>query len=267
MRKIHMISAAVATALAVGLLAGDAQALSTRTFSYSSGTSSASAVFDITSGNLKITLTNTSGSDVMVPTDVLTGIFFDLQAGADPTLTRVSASLAGASSVIFAPGAPVSGTQATSGVGTNGLGGEWAYKTVGTGLHYGLDSGVSSSGLGSFGETDRFRTDSNLQGPDDPNGLQYGITSAGDDGTTGNAAVTGSNALIKNSVVFEFSGLPAGYDLASMGGNTTFQYGTAYDEPSFPADVPNPTASLLLGAGLAGLVGLRRFRKVRRTAR
>jgi len=266
MRKMHMISAAVATALTLGLVAGEAQALSTRTFTFSSGTQSASAVFDITSGNLTITLTNTSGSDAMIPVDILTGIFFDLQAGNDPLLTRVSASLAGTSSVIFAPAAPVSGSVPTSGTGTNGLGGEWAYREVNGGLNYGSDSGISSAGLGSFAPADRFRTDSNLQGPDDPDGLQYGITTAGDSSATGNNAVTGDFALIKNSVVFEFSGLPVGYDLASMNEKVTFQYGTNYTEPHFDG-VPNPAAFLMLGGGLAGLVGLRRFRKVRRSTR
>jgi hypothetical protein len=41
---------------------------------------------------------------------------------------------------------------------------------------------------------------------DSPDGLQYGITSGSDNPSTGNAAVTGANALIQNSVVFTFSG-------------------------------------------------------------
>ena len=269
MRKSNLALAVVGTALTIALGASEAQALSTRTFSFTSGARSASAVFDITSGNLKITVTNTSGADALVPIDVLTSLFFDLQAGADPILTRVSASLAGTSTVINPQGGatftPVSGPIDTRGVGVNGVGGEFAYKTTAGGLAYSLDSGVSSSGLGLFSPTDRFREDSNLEGPDEPNGLQYGITTAGDDPGTPNSGIMHSSGLIKNSVVFEFSGLPTGYDLASMGARVTFQYGTDLSEPHF--DAPNPAAALLLSGGLAGLLGLRRFRKARRAAR
>ena len=275
MRKSNLALAVVGTALTIALGAGEAQALSTRTFSFTSGARSASAVFDITSGNLKITLTNTSGADALVATDILTGLFFDLQAGNDPSLIRVSASLAGTSTVInpqdsngaTAPAfAPVSGPVNTQGTGANGLGGEFAYNVANGGLAYSLDSGVSSSGLGLFGPDERFRLDSNLEGPDSPNGIQYGITTAGDNPNTPNSpgGIFGTG-LIKNSVVFEFSGLPTGYDLASMGARVTFQYGTDLSEPHF--DAPNPAAALLLSGGLAGLLGLRRFRKARRAAR
>src|SRR5712691_9326837 len=69
------------------------------TFTGSSGNLSASAKFDVSGADLIITLTNTSPNDVLVPTDVLTAIFFDL----DPTLTldRVSAVVAPGSTVFF----------------------------------------------------------------------------------------------------------------------------------------------------------------------
>jgi hypothetical protein len=103
-----------------------------------------------------------------------------------------------------------------------------------------------------------------LQPPPNPDGLQYGLTSAGDDTATGNAKVTGSQALIKNSVIFTLGGLPTGFKLTDIS-NVNFQYGTALDEGHFPGErgigpneVPIPAAAWLLGTGLFGLVGVRR---------
>src|SRR6185503_11805094 len=98
---------------------------------------------------------------------------------------------------------------------------------------------------------------SNLQGPASPNGLQYGITSAGDNTATGNTPVTGTNALIQNSVVFTLSGLPPGFNPATSISNVEFQYGTDLSEPHFPG-VPEP-ATLVLMAGGALLMGRRQW--------
>src|SRR5262249_10093584 len=139
--------------------------------------------FSITDGStLTVTLTNTSTADVFVPTDVLTAVFFDIQNVPPLTLSPSTAMLAPGSTVYYGP--------------TNGgdVGGEWAYAETS------LAEGVSSSGFGLFGAGNF--GDANLQGPVGVDGLQYGITSAGDDVSTGNTPVTGGNALIKNSVVF-----------------------------------------------------------------
>src|SRR5262249_46575615 len=133
------------------------------------------------------------------------------------------------------------------------LGGEWAYLS---GLNqYSGNQGISSAGLGIFGPGDRFRTDSNLEGPDSPDGLQYGITSGSDNPSTGNAAGTGANALIQNSVVFKFSGA-TGLTAAQLS-NVTFQYGTALDDVSFKGSVvPVPRSGVLMAIGLVGFLGL-----------
>src|SRR5262249_38071850 len=143
--------------------------------------------------------TNTSDGDVLMPVDVLTAVFFDV-SGPALSLTPTSAVLNGGSTVFFGTTDP-----------GNVVGGEWAYKGGLVGEPAGDHYGISSTGINLFGPGDRF-PGNNLQGPDSPDGLQYGITSAGDNPATGNSPVTGDNALIQNSVVFHLSGLPAGFD-------------------------------------------------------
>jgi len=94
------------------LLASDAPA---DTFSFVQGELGATANFELLSGGLlRVTLTNTGG-DVLIPSQILTGVFFDL-AEAGP-LTPVSATLAHGSRVRFGPD------------GGGNLGGEWAYRS------------------------------------------------------------------------------------------------------------------------------------------
>ncbi|MGQ0793006.1 MAG: XDD4 family exosortase-dependent surface protein [Deltaproteobacteria bacterium] len=223
-------------------------------------TLSATATFDNVGGNLVITLTNTGTYDTNNPADILTAVFFTLSG--DPTLTPISVMVAAGSTAFFEP-APSGGN----------VGGEWAYAN-GIGGPGGADEGVSSVGLGLFGPMDLFPPGTNLQGPASPNGLQYGITSAGDNLATGNTPVTGTNALVQNSVVITLSGLPLGFDPSATGAITSvsFQYGTSLSEPRIPGNPPNgppdppnnapePATLLLLGSGLAAMGLLRRKRE------
>src|SRR5262245_61500226 len=65
----------------------------------SGGSLAASAQFSLNAGTLTVVLTNTSASDVLVPADVLTGVYFNLTG--NPSLASGSAVLTGGSTVLF----------------------------------------------------------------------------------------------------------------------------------------------------------------------
>ncbi|MCY7278600.1 MAG: PEP-CTERM sorting domain-containing protein [Phormidesmis sp. CAN_BIN44] len=186
---------------------------------------SASALFGLTGNTLTIALNNTSQADSLVPTDVLTGLFFNLSGA---TLSPLAASL-GAGSKVYGATSQVSN-----------VGGEWAF---GSKLAIGSSAynyGVSAAGLGLFGPKDRFDTSSNLSGTENVGGLDFGIVTAGDNPTTGNGGL--NRDLIKGSVLFTFglTNVAANFNLAQAISNLRFQYGTATSEPSFTAKVTLP---------------------------
>ncbi len=222
--------------LFVAALAGTAQAT---TFVASDAFGRAAQVdFQVSGSQLVVTLTNISNSDVLVPIDVLTGVYWSMSGSG--TLSRDSALLAPGSTVIY-------NSQPAGGV----VGGEWAYNQ-GLSFH-GATFGISSSGLGMFGPGDRF-PGPDLQPPTSPNGLEYGIVSAGDNSATGNGGVTGSGGLIKNSVIFTLGGF-TNYSINSIA-NVGFQYGTNVSEPYIETPAPGSLAAL----GLLGVASLRRRR-------
>lgn len=229
---------------------GAIPALADTMFAGSAGSLSAEVTFSIQSGKLVVTLTNTSNADVADAAQVLTAVFFDITGA--PALTKISAVVPSGSSVIGNGGLTDAG---------GGVGGEWGYLSgAAMGSLYGANEGISSTGFGpnapTFGPTSRF-TGTNLQGPTAPDGVQYGITSAGDNAGTGNGSISGQG-LIKNSVVFTFGDLPQGFTLSDVS-NVTFQYGTALTDPHF-SGVPEPASLALFGGGLVGLGGLVRKR-------
>lgn len=217
------------------------------TFSMTSGTRSASAEFGQSGSDLIVTLTNTSTADAEVPTDILTGVFFEI-AG-DPLLVPTSAILPPGGAVLVGGTAvdvtPVDGV----------VGGEWAYLNNLSQVPS-ANSGISSSGLGVFGPADRF-PGANLQGPTNPAGLQFGITSASDDLLTGNGGLSGEY-LIKSSVVFTLAGYNGEPNADIL--HVFFQYGTALDEPRLQGHTPEPSSLVLLVFGIGGL-GAFRYRR------
>lgn len=208
------------------------------TFTGSSGDLGASVNFAVDgSGNLIVTLTNTSTADVLIPSEVLTAVFFDISG--NPSLTPVSALLNTGSVVFFGSD------------GGGNVGGEWAYAFGLSGAPGGATEGISSAGFGLFGAGNFGGP--NLEGPAALNGLNYGLTSAGDNLSTGNAQVTGNVPLIQNSVVFTLGGLPDGFDPGAAITNVSFQYGTRLTDPN--VTVPEPGILILLGIAMSA-VGL-----------
>jgi MYXO-CTERM domain-containing protein len=212
-------------------------------FAGSSFYRSAAAEFTVVGTQMTVRLTNTSMNDVLTPLGVLTGIFFNVApyAGA-VNFTPVVANLGAGSTVIFGPD------------GGGNVSGEWAYRQNITGAPKGMSYGISSAGLQLFGPGDLFPGGPVLTPPVQPDGLNYGITSAADDMSTGNAAVTGQQPLIKNEVILTLN-CPQGFDASAIQ-SVYFQYGTALDEGGF--EVPAPGSFALVG--LAGLVAGRRRR-------
>jgi hypothetical protein len=229
----------------------------------------ASADFSINGSNLVIVLSNISLADVLVPTDVLTGVFFNISG--NPVLRKGSAVLGAASTVFYDPdGRPAGGI----------VGGEWAYKGALHGSGPGNDNyGISSAGLDIFGPSNVF-SGSNLAGPESVGGLQYGILSAGDNTSTGNwGGIMKSGGLIKNAVTFTLAGIAAGATFSDV----YFQYGTSSREPGFSgaldsaslgsssviarsASIPEPGKAVLMSLGLMIGAVISRRRRFRRSS-
>jgi hypothetical protein len=201
----------------------------------------ATANFSLSGSTLTVTLTNTNTADVLVPNDILTGVFF---SAGTATLTPVSATVPGGSAIAYCAAC----------AGVTNVGGEWAYAAGLAGsltLSGGGDRGISSVGLGLFGNANF--GGANLAGPDAVDGDQFGILSAGDNLATGNAGVTNSGGQIKNAVVFVLT--VVGSLTEGQIGNVFFQYGSVLNV------VPLPPALVLFGTALVGMTVLGRRRR------
>jgi len=237
--------ATVRTTLAVFMVlwsCGVAQAISV-THVVSHGDLAASATFDVSGSSLVVTLTNTSTSDCLVPSDLLTGVLFDL-AG-DTALTPASAVLGADSHVYF-------GTDLyENDPGPGGsVGAHWAYVgdiSAGS-APVSARYGISSAGLDVFGPKDVFPGVSLGGETTPPDGMPYGILSTGHGLGEGNGGML-AIPLIKDSVVFTLDGLPdgllGGFDPSQAVTNVFFQYGTDWT----PLPEPVTMAGMLMGVG------------------
>jgi hypothetical protein len=181
---------------------------------------SASAHFTVLGGTMSIELSNTSTYDVANPLGILTGLFFDLKpAYAHATFVPQTAYLGAGSVVHFGPD------------GGGNVSGEWAFNDSLVGAPLDMRYGIGSAGFGLFGPTQLFPGGPVLTPPIEPDGLNYGITTAGDDANTGNMAVSGGTPLIQNSVLFNFA-VSDGFDVMGIE-SVYFQYGTALYEGGF----------------------------------
>ncbi len=230
-------------------------------FTGSSGTLSASVLFDQSGSDLVVTLSNTGTYDSKLPAEILTAVFFTLSG--NPKLTPVSAVL-----WTNSLGTALSTIKGNGGLTDPGsaVGGEWAYGRNLNGAPLGAKQGVSSSGLNWFASNGLF-PGSNLQGPTSPDGVQYGITTLNDTAGNDNGGLIGQG-LIMNTVRFKLAGLPQGFvvDDANIS-DVSFQYGTAATEPNTPGKViPEPTALALAATGLV-IVALMRWPRGRSGSR
>jgi hypothetical protein len=231
------------------LMATQSQAVQ---YSASSGSLSASVNFTISGNTLTVVLANTSTTAPTAPAGILTGVFFTINGA---TLTPVSAVLTAGSTVVNDPdGQPAGGV----------VGGEWAYGSGLAGAPGGATMGLSSSGLGLFGNPTFPGGD--LETPGGVDGIQYGIVTSNYVGGSGNGGIKDS-AFIKNSVTFTLT-FTGTINLAAIE-DISFQYGTALTEPNLPVETPPPgvpdagSSMILLGFGLIGLSTLGwRYRRV-----
>lgn len=235
-----------------GLALTPAAFASPATFMASSGDLAASVKFETSGNDLVVTLANTSTKDVLVQSNVLCSVYFDVNG------TPLSLK-PGSGSAKLGPGASV--LFGTPGPG-NSVGGEWAFKSgISNKTTNHANYGLGAAGYGIFGGYNF--PGSNLQGPNSVAGTEFGLTSPFDNPLTGQKAVTGKNALIKSSVVFTLPGLPDKFDPQQQINNVTFQYGTALAPAEtalvgFLPLIPEPATMSVLGVGALVFAARRR---------
>lgn len=194
-------------------------------------TYAATADFTQVGNQLKIVFTNTALASAPTNAQVLTGLFWDLNAS--PTLVANSASITAGSSLV-------------GGSLVGAYGDHWDYKVMAATNQWGnAHYGIGASGLsGTFGSMDTFTGAGGSTG-----GVDYGLVP-----TAGYSAT--QDPFTKNSATFVLD-LPIGYTLtASSISNVWMQYGSAPNE--FYANVPEPASMAALGIGAIALLRKRR---------
>jgi hypothetical protein len=229
--------------------------------------------FSVSGTDLIVELSNTSTADVLLQSNLLSALFFDLDTANNLVLQSVFASgplgiyqqnssqnsNANGTLVDLPDNVNIAAPGSTNG-GPGVFDGGWQFRENLAGLgSVSQTRGVGTNGLGIFNGNDVMNTDN----------LDYALTSAGDNVATSQAQQLFNDPFIKNIVTFTFSGLPAGFDLTESNvGNVRVQYGTSLTEPSITIPdgtdeqpdptVPEPGTALLLGIAALGLMTMAR---------
>lgn len=207
---------------------------------------SASASFTISGTTLTILLTNTDTTPrraEWAPSEVLTGLFFNLGTASD-AFTPVSAT-----------GSIAQPSQCLTGPcdNTTNVGGEWSYAFGGVVDPdvVGANRGISSAGYlnantsqGNFRGTD-------LDSPPAINGINFGIAPKTFTEGSGNSGLD-RNPLVQGSATFVLD-IPQGLTEAMIS-NVYFTYGTDLNKPSFTTTTTNGSAVANANGGGMGSV-------------
>jgi hypothetical protein len=210
----------------------------------------ASATFSVSNLDLVVTLSNTGTYDPITANDILTGIFFTING--DPKLTPLSAQVA--------PGSSVFGRTMPAGFAGN-VSSQWAYRNDLVGAPDGADEGISTASLRWFGPRNLFSS-KKIRGFGSFSGISFGLTTLND--LPGNDRGGLKNqAVVQNSVVLTFAGLPVDFSMSDIS-RVTFQYGTDLRAPelidqAMANGVPEPPTIALVVAGMLGALAAGKF--------
>lgn len=192
---------------------------------------------------LTIHLHNNSTMPSDSPDDLLSGFFFDISKnGVRPTLSYASANGAVYLTAKTAPDTLIMANANLKAVTANDN--TWQYRALNPALTPNYGFGLATVGNNNFGGNG---FNGHIVG-----GMDYSIYAG--DITTHNLT---NRLLVKNQASFVFSGL-SGFSEADIGRSSLFSLGTSPDSTLPGTPTPEPATMLLLGSGLAGLMGVRR---------
>ncbi len=256
MRIIRRVGAVFAVAVINSVVSGDTFT-TTGPGSQPGETLSASATFSVSNLKLIVTLSNTGSFTPANANDILTGVFFTLNG--DPKLTPESAEVASGDSVID--------HRLPLGF-TGDVGSQWAYRNDLVNAPNGTDEGISSTSLKWFNAKNLFSS-KKIKGFGSFGGISFGLTTDDDFGGH-NRGNLKNQALIQNSVVFTFAGLPQDFALSDIS-NVTFEYGTSVKAPKLIGEVmanevPEPPTIALVAVSLLGVLAALRCGVLRKPA-